>query len=123
MNNNSKFITWAGIILITITGIIHFYDAPDTFSEATYKGVLFTLNGVGAIVAAFGIFRNASWGWLLGLVVAGGAIVGYIISRTIGLPGLEADPWLEPLGVLSLIVEGLFTLLAVYALNAFDKKR
>ncbi len=124
MNNNSKFITWTGIVLILLTGIIHFYDAPDAFEEMTYKGVLFTLNGVGAIVAAYGIFRGAVWSWLLGLLIAGGAIVGYIISRTVGLPGLDIDPeWFELLGVLSLIVESLFVLLAIYALGIADKKK
>jgi hypothetical protein len=32
-----------------------------------------------------------------------------VISRTVGLPGLPVETgWLEPLGVLSLVVEGLF---------------
>lgn len=117
MNNVSKFITWAGVVLITITGIIHFMDAPDDFSQAAYKGVLFVLNGLGALIAAYGIFRGASWGWLLGLFIAGGAIIGYIVSRTIGLPGLPVDPhWFETMGVLSLVVEGIFVALAVKAL-------
>lgn len=119
MNNQSKSIAWAGIVLIIITGIIHFIDAPDAFGEITYKGILFTLNGIGAVVAAYGIFRGASWGWLLGLLVAGGAIIGYIISRTIGLPGLPVESeWLEPLGVFSLIVEGIFVALAIRALTS-----
>ncbi len=122
MNNNSKFITWTGIFLILITGIIHFYDAPDAFSEIAYKGILFTLNGVGAIVAAYGIWRGAAWGWLLGLLMAGGAIVGYAVSRTVGMPGLPVDLWLEPLGILSLVVEGLFVLLAVFALGNAGKR-
>jgi hypothetical protein len=32
-----------------------------------------------------------------------------VISRTVGLPGLPVEAeWLEPLGVLSLLVEGLY---------------
>lgn len=109
---------WAGIVLIIITSIIHFMDAPDNFSQATYKGVLFVLNGLGALAAAYGIFRGAAWGWLLGLLIAGGAIVGYVISRTVGLPGLKVDPhWLEPMGVLSVIVEAIFIALAFKALT------
>lgn len=118
MTNVSKSIMWAGIVSIIITGIIHFIDAPDNFSQSTYKGVLFTLNGLGALVAAYGIFRGASWGWLLGLLIAGGAIIGYNISRTVGLPGLEVDPeWLEPIGVMSLIAEGIFVALAARSVN------
>jgi hypothetical protein len=42
-------------------------------------------------------------------LVAGGAFVGYVISRTVGLPGLPVEEeWLEPLGLLSLLVEALF---------------
>ncbi len=114
---------WAGIVLIIITGIIHFIDAPDTFSEATYKGILFSLNGIGALIAAYGIFRGANWGWFLGLLVAGGAIIGYIISRTVGLPGLEVESsWLEPLGVFSLIIEGVFVILAIKVLTDNSSK-
>lgn len=117
MSNNSKTTMWAGIVLIVITGVIHLIDAPDAFSEITYKGVLFMLNGIGGLVAAYGVFRGRNWGWFLGLLIAGGAIIGYIISRTIGLPGLEVEStWLEPLGVLSLIVEGIFVALTVKVL-------
>lgn len=116
----TRGVVWAGIILILITGLIHLVDAPDSFEEATYKGILFILNGVGAIVAAVGIYRGVkSWGWSLGLVVAAGALIAYIISRTIGLPGLEAEPdaWFEPLGLASMVVEALFTALAVWVLS------
>ena len=42
-------------------------------------------------------------------LVAAGAFVGYVVSRTIGLPGLGVDDaWFEPLGVLSLVAEALF---------------
>lgn len=116
----TRGVVWTGIILILATGLIHFIDAPDSFEEITYKGILFVLNGVGAIVAAIGIYRGVkSWGWTLGLVVAAGALIAYIISRTIGLPGLEAEPdaWFEPLGLASMIVEALFTALAVWVLS------
>lgn len=114
----TKNVMWLGIILILLTGLIHLIDAPDNFEDATYKGLLFVANGIGAIIAAIGIYRGArSWGWGLGLLITVGAITGYIISRTIGLPGLEVDPhWSEPLGVASLIVEGLFTVTALVAL-------
>ena len=117
MNSNRKFLMWAGILLILATGVIHFMDAPGSFEEVTYKGVLFVLNGIGAIVAAIGIYRGSrSWGWGLGLVVAAGAFIAYVVSRTVGLPSLPPDEWMEPIGLLSLLVEGLFTLLAVSVL-------
>lgn len=104
------------VIAILATGLIHLWTAGDSFGEATYKGVLFVANGVAAIVAAAAIYRDrGEWGWLLGALVAGGAFLGYVLSRTAGLPGLPAEPdaWLEPLGVASLVAEAVF--LAAFA--------
>ncbi len=115
MRSLPKIVVWLGILTILVTGIVHFIDAPDSMSDVAYKGILFYANGIGALVAAWGIFRNRSmWGWHLGALVAGLAFVGYIASRTIGLPLLppEPDAWLEPMGVISLVAEAGF--LAVY---------
>jgi hypothetical protein len=112
------------IALILVVGFIHLLDAPGSFDEAAYKGVLFLLNPVGALIAAIGIYRGAwSWGWILGLVVAGGAFVGYVISRTVGLPGLPPDVWFEELGVLSLVVEAAFVVVFVVAASRRKQER
>jgi len=116
-----KSMTRAGIALILATGLIHLVSAPDSFGEATYKGLLFVANGVGAAVAAVGIYRGVkSWGWSLGLLVAGATLVAHILSRAVGLPGLEAEPdaWFEPMGLASLIAEGLFIGVAASALGS-----
>jgi hypothetical protein len=70
-------------------------------------------NGVGALTAAIGIYRDQRViGWVLGLLVAAGAIIAYVASRTVGLPGLPAEPdaWLEPIGVAAVICETLFVI-------------
>jgi len=101
-------LAWSGALLIAAVGLIHLLEAPEELEEATYLGLLFLANVGGAVVAAIGIYRNYRWGWGLGALAAGGAFAGYVISRTIGLPGMPVEDWLEPLGVLSLVVEGLF---------------
>ena len=114
----SPTLKWLAIAAILGTGLIHLVEAQDAFGDARYKGVLFVANGVGALVAAFGLYRNRrGLGWLLGLMVAGGAFLAYAASRTVGLPGLPAEPdaWLEPMGVASLVCEGLFVALFVSA--------
>ena len=117
----TKSAKWVGIAMILMVGLIHFVDAPDSFSEATYKGLMFTANGVGAFVAAVGIYLNRrGLGWNLGAFVAAGAFVGYVISRTAGLPGLGVDEWLEPVGLLPLAAEALF--ISVY-LRTFSTAR
>ena len=104
-----------GILFILGTGLIHAIEAHEGFEEAAYKGWLFCANGAGALVAAFGIFQKQKWGWSLGLVIAAGSLIGYVASRTIGLPLIPAEPdaWLEPLGVASLICETLFIVVIV----------
>lgn len=110
---NGKNLKWLGIILIVITGIIHFIEAPEYFDEATYMGLLFVLNGISSLAAAYGIYKNQKWGWILGLLIAAGSIIGYAISRTVGMPNVAIKEWIEPIGILSLVVEALFSLLAV----------
>lgn len=115
----SKTMVWVGILLVLVTGLIHLVDAPDSYEEAAYKGILFYMNGAGALLAAIGIYRGArGWGWSLGALIAFGSIAGYVISRTVGLPMLEVeDEWLEPLGALALAVEVLFMALYFYVIT------
>jgi len=127
MKNNeiSKATMWIGILLVLVFGLIHFVDAPGSFEDATYKGWLFYANGLGALVAAFGIYRNSrSWGWTLGAVIAAGSLVAYIASRTVGLPQLPAEPdaWLEPLGVASLVAEALFLVVYGWVMTATTRR-
>jgi uncharacterized membrane protein HdeD (DUF308 family) len=109
-NTNSNLLVWLGIVAIVATGLIHFVEVPDNLAEVPYKGVLFILNGIGSLIAAFLIFRSDPRGWQLGIAVAASAAVGYVLSRTIGLPLLPAEPdaWFEPLGFASLLVEVAF---------------
>ena len=110
----SERLVGAGISLIVIVGLIHLINSPEDLEEGSYTGLLYLANFFGAILAAIGIYRGRSWGWSLGALVSVGAFAGYVISRTIGLPGLGVEEeWLEPLGVLSLgvlslVVEALF---------------
>jgi hypothetical protein len=76
----------AGAGLILIAGLIY---------------LLLTANFVGSVLAAFGIYRGLRWGWALGALFAGGAFVAYLLSGTVGLPGVEEGHLLEPWGGLA----------------------
>jgi hypothetical protein len=105
----SERLVGAGISLIVIVGLIHLINSPEDLEEGSYTGLLYLANFFGAVLAAIGIYRGRSWGWNLGALVSVGAFAGYVISRTIGLPGLAVEEeWLEPLGLLSMVVEALF---------------
>ena len=56
--------------------------------------------------------------WLATGLLAGSTLIGFVLSRTTGLPAASDDigNWSEPLGVASLFVEGVVVLLAVTAL-------
>jgi hypothetical protein len=90
---------------------------PEHLEEATYLGLLFLANFVGAATAAFGVFGGHRWGWALGALVAGGAYALYFINGTVGLPGVEEGHLIEPLGLLAKAVEALFLLLCAFALT------
>src|SRR5919202_6128344 len=103
---------WTGVFLLFACALIHLVSAPDHLQEATYIGVLFLANGAGALVAAFGIYQDRLWGWVLGALVAGGAFVMFIVSRLIGLPAYQehvgmwvGDSFGDHLGIPSLLVE------------------
>ncbi len=105
------------IALAVVTGLIHLTIAPDYFS-VTSVGALFVVDGIAALIAALGIYRGSkTWGWGLGLLVTSAAIMLRLLSLTVGLPGLGVEQsWYEPIGVLSLLVEGAYIVLALRVL-------
>jgi len=110
----SRKTTLWGTALIALVGLIHLLVVPEYFGFATYLGLLFILNALGSFASAVGIYLRKWWGWPLGVVMVTGAFFMYIESRTIGLPMLN-EGWLDPPGVLSLIVEAIFV--GVYLLG------
>jgi hypothetical protein len=108
----------AGVALISLVGLIHLLVTPEYFGFAAYLGLLIFANFVGSMVSAVGIYQGRVWGWVLGAVMAGGAFLAYIESRTLGLPGLPSwEPFTEPPGLLSLLLEAAFLGLAAYVLG------
>ncbi len=110
LTNASRKRTLWGTALIALVGVIHLLVVPEYFEFATYLGLLFILNALGSFASAVGIYLRKWWGWPLGVVMAGGAFFMYVESRTVGLPMLD-EGWLDPPGVLSLIVEAVFVVM------------
>jgi hypothetical protein len=77
-------------VLIGLAGIIavHAMDLTGKMQEVPYLGLMY----IGVIAAA---------------ALAGSVIVGFVVNRTVGMPGAMDDTgnWWEPLGLLSLMVE------------------
>src|SRR5215217_5297939 len=76
----TRLLAWAGAYAILFVGGEHFL-------VASYLGLAFVANFLGSLVVAASLFLGGrTWAWLLGDLVAGGALVGFMVSRTIGLP-------------------------------------
>ena len=108
-----KILRGLAVFLMIEIGLTHLFTTAHAFEESWIEGLLFVANFLGAVVATYGIYRDKAWGWILGFMVAGSAIVAYIWSRTTGLPGLPPEDWLDPWGTTAIITEGLFCLLVL----------
>jgi hypothetical protein len=101
--------------------LIHLLDLPGTFDEQAYKGWLYLgLIGGCLFIAAALINSSDPRAWLGAALLPLAAVTGYVISRTVGLPGGADDigNWTEPLGLASLFVEGSLIALAASVLGA-----
>ncbi|GAB2467676.1 hypothetical protein GCM10027162_73450 [Streptomyces incanus] len=109
---------WAGALLCLAVAALHVVDQGGITAtrDPYYIGIAYHVLEIAAVVAAvlllIGLVRL---GWLLAAMVAVGPLLGYILSRGPGLPYYSDDVgnWTEPLGLVSLAVEGALLLLSV----------
>lgn len=113
----------AGIGLLAAIVIVHLEDIRDKFEEVPYLGVGYVLV-IGACLLAAGLLaqRNPVWrarGWMIGGATAALTLLGFVLTRTVGLPAATEDigNWSETLGVWSMITEGAMVLLSGVALS------
>ncbi len=117
MNTTNRSIP---LILLAAIAWIHFKDIPDKLGETPYLGWLYILLVVGCAAAGAWLLSDRwRWGAALGSVISAGAIIFYVLTRTTGLPDARGDigNWAEPSGVVSLIAEAAFLVLAILALR------
>ncbi|MFE7242153.1 hypothetical protein [Streptomyces sp. NPDC057582] len=92
--------------------VIHLSLVPSHLTEMPYIGILFLFGSVVmlAVAAALVLQRQPFGAWLIGAITSIGMIIGFLLSRTVGLPDYREAGWEPPYGVLSLVVEGIFVL-------------
>ena len=78
---------------------------------------------ISSTISAALIIRGKTLGRMIGLASSTGPMAGYLMSRTVGLPGDSGDVgnWGYLLGTVSLIVEGCFVVLAVISLTRIGR--
>ncbi len=108
----------AVIGLITV-GIIHVLEIQGQLSGAAWLTAGFILLAASAPIAGLWLLaRPSSAAWGFSALVSFLAAAGYILTRSVPVPGDTADRgnWLEPLGVAALFTEVIVTILAVLVL-------
>jgi xanthine/uracil permease len=99
-------------------GVIHLVDAIGKYHETRYLFWMYIALILGCIVVAGAVlFTRIRVALLAAAGLALSAAVGYVLSRTTGLPQASGDigNWTEPLGLASLFVEGGVAAVAIGA--------
>ena len=88
-----------------LTGLLHLVLAPEYLGQQAYVGVLFVLGGIAACVLAVRLWRtDDQLSWAAAAALAAGMAAGFVMSRTVGLPGFHESDW-EASGLLSVVLE------------------
>lgn len=108
------------LALLAAVAFMHYRDIPGKLGETPYLGWMYILLVAGCAAAGAWLL-STSWrqGYALGALISLGAVAGYTLTRTTGLPNATGDigHWSEPAGIISLLAEGAFLLLAVTQLR------
>lgn len=110
----------AAIVLFSV-GIVHALEIQGQVSGAWWLATGFCLLTVaGPLAGLWLLVRPSSAAWLVGGLICLADFAGYVLTRSVPVPGDTGDHgnWLEPLGMVTLITEGVFIILAVLVLAA-----
>jgi hypothetical protein len=103
----------ARIVAIAALGgiaTVHVLQLPDAFGEVGYLGALFVVLAALCLALAALMTRTSdNWVWLVAGALPVLVIVGFLLSRTSGLPGFTSDvgEWDRPLALAALVFESL----------------
>jgi hypothetical protein len=109
----------AAVGLVSV-GVIHALEIQGQLSGAVWLTVGFCALAAVAPVSGLWLLIRPTWrSWLLALAVSLSAALGYVLTRSLAVPGDPGDRgnWLEPLGLAALIIEWLIVFLAILALR------
>lgn len=118
-----RSITSLGLIAIAI---IHILDLPSKWSEVKYLGVGYVAVIIASLVLVERIvLKKNIVDYYLSAALAGGVLTGFIITRTVGLPGAMDDigNWLEPVGLVSIVVEAFVVWNSLRAVREFNTNK
>ena len=104
---------------------IHILDLPGKFAETPYLAAFFVALIIASFVLTERLFvAGTRRDFLAAAALSAAVIVGFTINRTVGMPGATGDigNWLEPLGLLSIVVEAFVLWQSIAAVVAMPRK-
>lgn len=112
------------LAIVGLAGIalIHLIDAPGQFADTPYLGWMYVALILGCIAVGAALLRGGDpRAWAAAGALTLSVMLGYVLSRTTGLPGSSGDigNWSEQLGIASLFVEGSVVAVSAFALRDF----
>jgi hypothetical protein len=116
MTERANTLTIAGLAGI---GLIHLLDSVDTYHETRWLFWAYVALMAATVVVGAALLHAPDVRWTsAAAIIALAPMIGYVLSRTTGLPGSDDDigNWTEPLGLASLWVEGAVVLTAASVL-------
>lgn len=114
-----RTIAWLAAVLSLAAAAVHFGYAPHHLADDWAHGWFFLV--LGALQLAFAplvVNRPRRWVWIAAIVVNLGAIVTWVVSRTVGLPFGPEDLRSESVGfpdTATAVIEGAIVALALVA--------
>jgi len=109
-------------VLATLTtgiGLVHLLDLPGKWEETRWMGIAYLgLIASTILVTELLLRTDHAATYLCAASLATGPMIGFVLTRTTGLPGAHDDigNWSEPLGLASLFTEATVLLLSAVAL-------
>jgi hypothetical protein len=114
--DGASVLTIAGLAGI---GLIHLLDSVETFHETRWLFWAYMALMAASVLVAGALLHHPAPRWFgAAAALALATMVGYVLSRTTGLPGSDDDigNWTDGLGLASLWVEGAVALAGGYGL-------
>lgn len=97
-------------VIIGLVGLaaVHIMDLPSKWNETFYIAVMYMgVIAFSAFLVDRLIVKVSTRDYLASAALSTMVLLGYIVNRTVGMPGSTGDigNWFEPLGLLSLAIE------------------
>lgn len=114
----------AGIAGLGAVIAIHTTELASKIDETAYIGLGYVLLVAASIASIVLLAQRDLRGWILGGLTCAATAVGFVLTRTVGLPSADGDigNWTETIAIWSLVAEGLVVALAMATLARQSKR-